>query len=87
MPASRKDLMFDMRRSEEAEGESRIIGSGRRPPFLGRETSEDVLEAVEDGGAALGAEGLGPGRGRFRPRKISAVLRMWEKSCHQRGER
>ena len=30
--------MFDMRRREEADGESRIIGSGRREAFLGRET-------------------------------------------------
>ena len=83
VPPSRKDLMFDMRKSDEAEGERRIIGSGRRAFFFGSETSEDVLDAVEDVGAALDAEGLGPGRGRFRPRKISAVFRMWEKSCDQ----
>lgn len=73
MPDSRKDLMFDMRRREEAEGESRMIGSGRRAGFLGRETREVGFD-----------EGVGTvvelGRGRFRPRKISADLRTWEKS-------
>lgn len=39
--------MFDIRRREEAEGERRIIGSGRRPD----------VETEEDG--ALGMEGLG----------------------------
>jgi len=29
--------MFDMRRREEAEGDSRIMGSGRREGFLGWE--------------------------------------------------
>ena len=30
--------MFDMRRREEADGESKMIGSGRREAFLGRDT-------------------------------------------------
>lgn len=59
--------MFDMRSKEEAEGESRIMGSGRREGFLGRETSEAGF--VEGGSAAV------VGRGRLRPRKISADLR------------
>ena len=72
--------MLDMRSREEAEGESRMMGSGRRVGFLGRlarggweELAVDVTEAAapgrEDGGAA-----------RERARKISADLRMWEKS-------
>lgn len=78
--------MFDMRRSDEAEGESRIMGSGRRAGFLGSETRDDVLELADNEGArvpllALDAEeGWGPGRGRLRPRKISADFRIWEKS-------
>ena len=65
--------MFDMRRREEAEGESRIIGSGRRAGFLGRETRDVGFD-----------EGVGMvvelGRGRFRPRNISADFRTCEKS-------
>ncbi len=39
MPDSRKDLILLMRRREEAEGESKMMGSGRRPGFFGNETS------------------------------------------------
>lgn len=36
-PLSRKDLILLRRRREDAEGERRMMGSGRRPPgFLGR---------------------------------------------------
>jgi hypothetical protein len=35
VPFSRKDLIFAMRSSEEAEGERRIMGSGRRTGALG----------------------------------------------------
>lgn len=35
MPFSRKALMFDKRRREEADGESRMIGSGRLTGALG----------------------------------------------------
>lgn len=35
MPLSRKDLIFDMRRRDDAEGESRMMGSGRRTGALG----------------------------------------------------
>lgn len=34
-PPSRKDLMFDIRRREDAEGDRRMIGSGRRTGALG----------------------------------------------------
>lgn len=67
VPLSRKDLMLDMRRSEEAEGETRMIGSGRRPG-LGLRGSA-VVRAVRDSGA--------PG---LRPMKDWAILRTWEKS-------
>ena len=72
--------MFDIRRRDDAEGESRMIGSGRRDGFLGRETIEEW-----DEGAVDVAEGAAPGRdevggARERARKISADLRMWEKS-------
>ena len=40
MPDSRKDLMLDMRSREEADGETRMIGSGRREDFLSREARE-----------------------------------------------
>lgn len=57
------------------------MGSGRLDGFLGSETRDDVLEAVEEGAAvSVDDGGWAPGRGRLRPRKISAVLRMWEKS-------
>ena len=50
MPSVRKDLTLDMRRREDAEGERRIMGSGRRPglPDLGRATR------VEEGAFGLG---------------------------------
>ena len=49
MPDSRKDLILLMRSREDADGERRIMGSGRRPGFLSREAREVVV--VE--GAAL----------------------------------
>lgn len=72
--------MLLMRRREEAEGERRIMGSGRRETFLGRETREEVGVAVEDVEGAV--DGGAPGRlvGRLREKNVSAVLRMWEKS-------
>ena len=68
--------MFDMRRREEAEGERRIMGSGRRF-FLGRETREGLVgmlgACVDAGGAFLEV--------RERERNVvSAILRTWEKS-------
>lgn len=38
VPESRKDFMLLMRRRDEAEGERRMMGSGRRPDFLDRFT-------------------------------------------------
>jgi hypothetical protein len=43
VPDSRKDLILLMRRREDAEGERRMIGSGRRPGFLSREAREVVV--------------------------------------------
>ena len=54
MPDSRKDLILLMRSKEEADGERRMIGSGRRPGFLSREARAVVV--VE--GAALACEGF-----------------------------
>ena len=63
VPASKKDLMLLMRRSDDADGESRMIGSGRRPGLLG--------SVVFVGGTfAAGA----PGRFLDFPKKASAVF-------------
>lgn len=71
VPESRKDLMLLMRSREEAEGESRMMGSGRRPGFLSLE-ARDVVVAVT-GAAAVGF---------LRSLKnCSECLRIWEKSC------
>lgn len=71
VPDSRKDLMLLMRSREEAEGESRMMGSGRRPGFLSLE-ARDVVVAVAGAAAA----------GFFRSLKnCSECLRIWEKSC------
>ena len=70
VPDSRKDLMLLMRRREEAEGESRIMGSGRRPDFLSLEARDAVAVVV---GAM--ADGF------LRSLKnCSECLRIWEKS-------
>ena len=64
--------MLLMRRREEAEGDRRMMGSGRRPGFLSRETRE-VVVVVE--GAVLVLEDF------FRSLKnVSEYLRTWEKS-------
>lgn len=79
VPVSRKDLMLEVRRSEEAEGERRMIGSGRER-FLREETRGPLLlSVVDDTVEAEMVEGA-LGRGRLRPRNISAVLRIYEKS-------
>ena len=52
VPDSRKDLMLLIRNREEAEGESRMIGSGRRPGFLS-------LEAIDVAVVAAGAAAVG----------------------------
>ena len=94
MPSSRNDLIFDIRIRDDADGERRMMGSGRRvdaegavavpgmPGFFGNERPAD--------GAGMGGcllLGLTPGgswpvRERLRPRKSSAVLRTWEKSYY-----
>ena len=62
--------MLLMRRREEAEGESRIMGSGRRPDFLSLEARDAVAVVV---GAM--ADGF------LRSLKnCSECLRIWEKS-------
>lgn len=71
VPASRNDLMLPMRSREEAEGDRRMMGSGRRPGFLGSETRAG-LEAI----FAAAVVAAGPARLRFLPMKVSAVLRM-----------
>jgi hypothetical protein len=50
MPDSRKDLIFDMRRSEEAEGESNMMGSGRRVAALGFMASVELLAMFDAAG-------------------------------------
>ncbi len=71
VPDSRKDLMLLMRSREEAEGESRMMGSGRRPGFLSLEARDVVVVVV---GAT--ADGF------LRSLKnCSECLRIWEKSC------
>ena len=65
--------MFDMRKRDEALGDKRMMGSGRRAGFLG------LLVRVEFDGArevGIDVEEGAPGReGRERERKVSAVLR------------
>jgi hypothetical protein len=66
MPSSRNCLMLPMRSSEDADGESRIIGSRRlRAGFCRLETRE--VECGREAGS-LGSEG------RLR-RKVAAILR------------
>ena len=70
VPDSRKDLMLLIRSREEAEGERRMMGSGRRPGFLSLAARDAVLVVA---GAA--ADGF------LRSLKnCSECLRMWEKS-------
>jgi hypothetical protein len=93
MPSLRKDLIFDRRSKEDAEGERRIIGSNRRPELLvgvlGLAGMEGALGLRWEargwlGGGAPGLEepGFWPGRfaARERWRNVSAALRTWEKS-------
>lgn len=68
-PSSRKDLMFEVRRRDEAEGERRMMGRRRWLDFLVR------LETRAGWGAPRGFESE-------RERKnCAAVLRYAEKSC------
>lgn len=82
--------MFERRRREDADGERRIIGSGRRVDTLeegdlGRETSCACCCCCccwweeEEGGWEVEEWGWGF-EGRERERNVSAILRTWEKS-------
>ena len=70
MPDSRKDLMLDIRKREEAEGETRMMGSGRREDFLSREAREAVVFWVIAAGLSF-LRSL---------EKVSTYLRTCEKS-------
>ena len=72
-PCSKNDLTLDIRSSEEADGDNRMIGSWRREglPF-GNETREAEAPAV--------AAGPAPSLERPDLRYASADLRTWEKS-------
>lgn len=72
--------MLEVRRREEAEGERRMIGSGRER-FLREETRGPLLLSAVEGTVEADVVEGALGRGRLRPRKISAVFRMYEKSC------
>lgn len=80
--------MFERRMGDDAEGDSRMIGSGRRdeldPGFFASGSPADGVGTTGMGrlpGFAPAA--YAPVRDeRLRPRKISAVLRTCEKSCH-----
>lgn len=65
-PDSRKGLMFDMRRREEAEGDRRMMGSGRREDFLGWEGRPEGTEEWVVEGRAEVAEAAAGGFGRAR---------------------
>lgn len=82
-PSPRKDLTFDMRIRDDADGERRMIGSGRDEPFFedgGPSPAEGVGRSADLLGAAFVAPVVVPAR-LLRPRKVSALLRTCEKSC------
>lgn len=69
-PPSRKDLIFDMRSSDEAEGDRSMMGSGRRGFWCeARAGLDEIFD--DDGGAG------------FLDMKGAASLRTPEKSCRQ----
>lgn len=71
LPSSRKDLALDMRRSDEADGERRMMGSGLLVgPFWLRER-EDAAPGAETAWAFFWING-------------AASLRTCEKSCVRR---
>lgn len=76
--------MFDMRIREEADGERRMIGSGREDePDL---RDDEVMDSPADGAGTTwfllpGLAPACPARLRLRSRKVSALLRTCEKSC------
>lgn len=90
-PSWRNVLMLERRMGDEADGERRMIGSGRRelpddddmPGFLGRarpaEGAGTMIPPLPELILLLPG-GYWPREPRLRPRNISAVLRMCEKS-------
>lgn len=81
IPSPKNDLMFDMRMRDEADGERRMIGSGRELGLRdGTESPADGAGTIE-GFLLPGFAPCWPGRLRFRSRKSSALFRTWEKSC------
>lgn len=75
--------MFERRRREEAEGERRMMGSGRRwclgfgPEEMGVLLMMGGLPGRE---TRLGLVLVRDLEGRERERNVSAILRTWEKS-------
>lgn len=69
IPPSRNDLIFDIRRSEDAEGDSRMIGSGRRVEAFGFIAREGPF-----------ARFVAAGCWDFLAVKGAAILRTCEKS-------
>jgi hypothetical protein len=69
-PPSRKDLMLDMRSRDDAEGDRRMMGSGRRGFWCEARAGFEEMLFVEDGGAEEG----------FFDMRGAASLRTWEKS-------
>ncbi len=85
MPSPRKDLMLLVRRSEDAEGEMRMIGSIR---FAEPALAADGFERLETRaglceGAAEGIGAMAPVALLRRPTNTSAVFRTCEKSWKQ----
>lgn len=81
--------MFERRMSDEADGERRIIGSGRRddvddepgmPGFLGSGIPADGGGSGSPLTPGLTPGGYCPVRERLRPRNVSAIFRTCEKS-------
>ena len=69
--------MFERRRREEAEGERRMMGSGRRWCFVEGAWGMDGLMGGLPTGRDVVVRDL---EGRERERNVSAILRTWEKS-------
>ena len=69
MPDSRKDLMFDILSNEDAEGDSKMMGSGRRVVVFGFIASEGLFAILAAAGCCA-----------FLAVKGAAILRTWEKS-------
>lgn len=72
--------MFDMRIREEAEGERRMMGSGRELDLRDGMGRPAEGTGTIDEGLTPGLAPGWPGRSRLRSKKIAALLRTWEKS-------